>query len=124
VSWNKTIAAVSAAAASMTTTLTMPQDAARSVLRSADETIAKLGFAHDHRIADAVPVMEILRHNMIASLRGTSSTAGEPTDVGARVRALQSACANVAPSTSTPCYRSALSALENGVSITGCGDAP
>jgi hypothetical protein len=104
----------------MTTTLSLPEDTARSVLRSADETIAKLRLASDRRIVSAAPVMEILRHNMIASLHGVSSSAGEPTDPEARVRALRAACVNVAPSTSTPCYRSALSALENGAPISGC----
>jgi hypothetical protein len=90
------MAAASAAAESMTTTLSLPDDTARSVLRSADETIAKLRVANDRRIVNAAPVMEIVRHNMIGMLRGMSTTAGEPTDPGARVRALRTACANVA----------------------------
>jgi len=120
VSWDTTMAAASSASDSMTITLSLPKDTARSVLRSADETIAKMRLAHDRRIVNAAPVLEILRHNMLATLNGGSSAAGEPTDVEARVRALETACASVAPSTSTPCYRSALSALENGAPVSGC----
>jgi len=94
VSWNTTMAAASAAAESMTVTLSLPDDTARSVLRSADETIAKLRLAHDRRIANAAPVMEIVRHNMIASLYGSSSSAGEVTH-GTSARAFRTACLRV-----------------------------
>ena len=100
--WAKAEGAASAATASMTTTLRLSNATARRVLRLANEAIAKMRAAHDRRIVHAAPVLEIVRHNMTATLRGTSSTSGEPRDLTPRIHAVSAACATVTPSTATP----------------------
>jgi hypothetical protein len=100
--WASAEGAGSAATASMTSTLRLSDATSRRLLRLANEAIARMRAAHDRRIVDAAPVLEILRHNVIAALRGISSTSGEPRDPRKRIRALQAACQGVAPSISTP----------------------